>query len=62
MAGSCGAFCAFCGKCGREIPKAMLEHKPKNVPPPGVALDSKEGSERVSEGEPSETTNSHGKS
>lgn len=36
MAGSCGAFCCFCGRCGRKLPEEMQALKPKGVAPPGV--------------------------
>lgn len=34
---SCGAFCSFCGRCGRRIAEEMCGMKPKGVAPPGVA-------------------------
>lgn len=37
MAGSCGAFCSFCGRCGRRIADELCDMKPKDVPPPGVS-------------------------
>ena len=34
----CGAFCSYCGKCGRKIDERLVRNKPANVSPPGVAL------------------------
>lgn len=37
---SCGAFCSFCGKCGRNAGKELKLHAPPNVPPPGVSAEA----------------------
>ena len=37
MAGSCGAFCSFCGKCGRRASTVFATVKVPKVAPPGVA-------------------------
>ena len=45
---SCGAFCSYCGKCGRKIDERLVRNKPANVSPPGVALH---GSQQAGAGE-----------
>ncbi len=37
MMGSCGAFCSFCGRCGRRIAKELGSIKPPDVAPPGIS-------------------------
>lgn len=39
MAGGCGvgAFCSFCGKCGRSVGSILVEIEAPVVLPPGVA-------------------------
>lgn len=37
MAGSCGAFCSFCGKCGRRASDVFAAVEVPKVAPPGVA-------------------------
>lgn len=34
---SCGAFCSFCGKCGRKFDENLLSHRPSDVLPPGCS-------------------------
>ena len=36
MAGSCGAFCSFCGKCGRRFTKVFDVGSIPKVAPPGT--------------------------
>lgn len=37
MSRQCGAFCSFCGQCGREVAKELKVKKPEGVAPPGVS-------------------------
>lgn len=39
MAGGCGvgAFCSFCGKCGRKFGNVFSADDVPDVPPPGVS-------------------------
>lgn len=44
--GSCGAFCSFCGRCGKTVEKSFANPKPPDVAPPGVsARDAKREAE-----------------
>ena len=36
MSSQCGAFCSFCGRCGRTVTGQIKAEKPKDVLPPGV--------------------------
>lgn len=36
VASLCGAFCSFCGRCGRKFEKELKIAKPQDVPAPGV--------------------------
>lgn len=36
MASQCGAFCSFCGKCGRSVTGAFRAEVPEGIAPPGV--------------------------
>lgn len=60
MAGSCGAFCSFCGRCGREIAKELRNAKPKGVAPPGVSSKEAHASGTDMDAlEPSESNSDH---
>ena len=34
--GSCGAFCSFCGRCGKTVEKSFSGPRPTDAAPPGV--------------------------
>ena len=36
MTANCGAFCSFCGRCGRKVSEEFKATVPKGVLPPGV--------------------------
>lgn len=36
MASLCGAFCSFCGRCGRKLRRGLKIAKPQDVAAPGV--------------------------
>ena len=36
MASQCGAFCSFCGRCGRQAAEESKITIPEGVPAPGV--------------------------
>ncbi|MEE8722398.1 MAG: hypothetical protein SOI38_05360 [Eggerthellaceae bacterium] len=55
MAGSCGAFCSFCGKCGRRVTKVFDATKIPTIAPPGTpagVFDKHAESTAEPEGEP----------
>lgn len=35
MSSQCGAFCSFCGRCGRRVSEEFRPLKPKDILPPG---------------------------
>jgi len=35
--GSCGAFCSFCGRCGKSVEKLPSARLSPSVPSPGVS-------------------------
>ena len=38
--GSCGAFCSFCGRCGKTVEKSFSGPRPTDAAPPGVSARS----------------------
>ena len=46
MPSQCGAFCSFCGRCGRAVTKELKVEKPLDVAPPGVVRSAGDVAER----------------
>lgn len=38
--GSCGAFCSFCGRCGKTVETSFSGPRPTDAAPPGVSARS----------------------
>lgn len=49
MAGGCGvgAFCTFCGKCGRTFGSVFGDIEVPQVAPPGVSEEEEEAKEKA---------------
>jgi hypothetical protein len=47
LAGSCGAFCSFCGKCGRRIDSVVEGIEVPVVAPPGMNASEVEASDNA---------------
>ncbi|HIT46008.1 MAG TPA: hypothetical protein IAC28_08030 [Candidatus Aphodovivens excrementavium] len=49
MAGGCGvgAFCTFCGKCGRTFGSVFGDIEVPQVAPPGVSEEEEEAKEKT---------------